>query len=72
LIPGEDAIFLCDVGTGTAAAEDVGQIIDIDSEKLVDIDASTYGVFQIVGIISSSKVLCKFMPKNGPLGTTAA
>jgi hypothetical protein len=72
LIPGPDAIFLCDVSTGTAAAEDVGQLCDVDDENSVDIDANTYGIFQIVGIISTTKVLCKFMRKDGALATNPA
>jgi hypothetical protein len=69
LIPGPDAIFICDVSTGTAAVEDIGQWIDIDDHNSVDVDASSYGVFQIVGIISATKVLAKLARKNGPLGT---
>jgi len=72
LVPGIDAIFLCDVTTGTAAAEDVGQIVDIDDENSIDINASTYGMFQIIGIISTTQVLCKMMRKTGPLGVTSA
>jgi hypothetical protein len=72
LIPGEDSIFLCDVSTGTPAAEDLGQIIDIDDENSVDINASTYGIFLIVGIISSTQVLGKWMKKSGPVSATAA
>ena len=68
LVPGPNAVFLCDVSTGTAAAEDVGQWIDIDDHNSVDVDASTYGIFQIVGIISTTQVLCKLAKKSGPLG----
>lgn len=69
LVPGPNAVFLCDVSTGTAAAEDVGQWIDIDDHNSVDVDASTYGIFQIVGIVSSTQVLAKLAKKSGPLGT---
>jgi len=69
LVPGPNAVFICDVSTGTAAAEDVGQWVDIDDENSVDINASTYGIFQIVGIISTTKILAKLAKKSGPLGT---
>jgi hypothetical protein len=72
LIPGPEAIFLCDVSTGTAAAEDVGQIVDIDDHNSIDVNASTYGIFLIVGIISTTQVLCKWMAKSGPASATAA
>jgi len=72
LIPGQDAVFLCDVTTGTAAQEDVGQLIDIDDENSVDVDANTYGIFEIVGIISTTQVLCKFMRKTGAVATNPA
>ena len=69
LVTGPDAVFLCDVGTGTAAQEDVGQFIDIDDHLLVDVDATTYGIFYVVGFVSTTKVLCKLAKKSGPLGT---
>lgn len=69
LVPGPDAVFLCDVSTGTAAQEDVGQFIDVDDHNSVDVDASTYGIFYVVGIVSATQVLCKLARKSGPLGT---
>jgi hypothetical protein len=69
LVPGPDAIFICDVSTGTAAQEDVGQFVDIDDHNSIDVDASTYGIFYVVGYVSATQVLCKLAKKNGPLGT---
>lgn len=69
LVPGPNAVFLCDVGTGTAAAEDVGQWCDIDDHLLLDINDSIHGNFQIVGIVSTTQVLAKLAKKSGPAGT---
>ena len=68
LVPGPNAVFLCDVGTGTAAQEDVGQYIDIDDHLLVDVNASTYDIFYVVGRVSATQVLCKLTKKSGALG----
>ena len=68
LVPGPNAVFLCDVSTGTAAQEDVGQYIDIDDHNSVDVDASTYDMFYVVGFISATQVLCKLTKKSGALG----
>lgn len=69
LVPGPDAVFICDLGTGTLAQEDIGQFVDIDDHLLIDIDQVTYGIFYIVGRISATQALCKLARKNGPLGT---
>lgn len=68
LVAGPDAEYLCDVGTGTAAQTDVGEHIDIDDSATVDVDASTYDIFYVTEIISSSKVVAKL---NKKFGTTA-
>lgn len=69
LVPGPDAVFLCDVSTGTAAQEDVGQFVDIDDHNSIDVNASTYGIFYIVGYVSATQVLAKLAKKSGPLGS---
>lgn len=69
LVPGPDAVFICDVSTGTAAQEDVGQFVDIDDHNSIDVNASTYGIFYIVGYVSATQVLAKLAKKSGPLGT---
>ncbi|MCR4307827.1 MAG: hypothetical protein NUV80_04640 [Candidatus Berkelbacteria bacterium] len=68
LVPGPDATFLCDVSTGTAAQEDVGQFVDIDDHNSIDVNASTYGMFYIVKFVSATQVIAKLAKKNGPLG----
>ena len=65
LVGDEDAEYLCDVTTGTAAQEDVGQWIDIDDENSVDVDASTYQLFFVTKVISATQVVAK-MSKNDP------
>lgn len=65
LVPGPDAEFLCDVGTGSAAQTDVGEWIDIDDHLVVDVAASTYDVFYVTRVISSSLVVAKLAKKSG-------
>ena len=65
LIADKDSVFLCDVGTGTAAQTDVGEHIDIDDATTVDVNASTYDVFFVVEVISTTQVLAKLNIKGG-------
>lgn len=65
LVPGPDAVFLCDVSTGSAATTDVGEWIDIDDHNSVDVAASTYDIFFVTGIISTTQVLAKMAKKSG-------
>ena len=65
LVPGTDAEFLVDVGTGTAAQTDVGELIDIDNDLTVDVDASTYDIFYVTAVISSTQVIAKMAKKSG-------
>ena len=65
LVPGPDAIFECDVTTGTAAATDVGEWIDIDDHNSVDVAASTYDLFFVTKVISGTVVLAKMAKKSG-------
>ena len=65
LVPDEDTVFECDVSTGTAAQTDVGEWIDIDDANSVDVAASTYDIFFVVGVISGTKVLAKMARKGG-------
>ena len=65
LVPGPDAEFLCDVGTGTAAQTDVGEWIDIDDHDLVDVGASTYDIFFVTKFISTTQVVAKLAKKSG-------
>jgi len=65
-VPNEvDCEFLCDVGTGTAVQTDIGEHIDIDDAANVDVDTSTYDVFHVTGIVSTSKVIAKLNYKGG-------
>lgn len=59
LVAGANSIFLCDVSTGTAAATDVGEYIDVDDQDSVDVNASTNDDFYVVGVISGTQVLAK-------------
>lgn len=65
LVGDADAEWLCDVSTGTAATTDIGEWIDIDDENSVDVNAYTLGVMQVVGFISTTKVLAKIAKKSG-------
>lgn len=65
LVGDENTEYLCDVSTGSAAATDRGEWIDIDDENSVDVTASTYDVFYVTGVISSTKVIAKMAKKSG-------
>lgn len=65
LVPGADAVFLCDVSTGSAATTDIGEWIDIDDHNSVDVGASTYDIFFVTGIVSATVVLAKMAKKSG-------
>ena len=65
LVPGENAEFLCDVSTGSAAQTDVGEWIDIDDEDSVDVSASTYDIFFVTGVVSATQVIAKMAKKSG-------
>jgi len=64
-VSGPDAEYLCDVSTGTAAQTDVGEHIDIDDANSVDVSASTYDVFFVTDVISTTQVLAKLNVKGG-------
>lgn len=50
-------IWVCDtVGTGTAAAADVGTYADLDGGGEIDVDASSYDVFHITKVVSQTDV----------------
>lgn len=65
LVPDKDTVFLCDCTTTTPAQTDVGEFVDIDDAKNVDVGASTYDIFEVVGIVSSTQVLAKLAVKGG-------
>lgn len=48
-------VWKCDTaGTGTPAAADVGTYADIDSSVAIDVDNSTYDIFFITKVVTSS------------------
>lgn len=50
-------IWSCnDVGTGTAAAADVGTYADIDGGGEIDVDNSSYDIFFITSVVSQTDV----------------
>ena len=59
LVGDADAEFLFDVSTGTAAATDVGEMIDLDDENSVDVNTYTLGQVKVTDVISTSKVVGK-------------
>lgn len=65
LVGDKDAEFLCDVSTGTAAQTDVGEWVDIDDANSVDVNASTYDVFLVTKVISTTQVVAKLAVKSG-------
>lgn len=50
-------IWKCnEVGTGTAAAADVDTLADIDNGGAIDVDTSSYDIFQITKVVSQTDV----------------
>lgn len=71
LIGDNDAEYLCDVGTGTGATGDVGEMVDLDATydwSKIDLDASTYDIFLITKFISTTQMVAKLMKKTGAAG----
>jgi hypothetical protein len=56
------AVYLADVGTGTATAAMIGAQYDLKDKDEVDVTGTTYKQVKIVGFISASKVLVTFNP----------
>src|SRR3990167_4032866 len=56
LVCGPEAEYLADVGVGTGAAGDVGEFVDADgagsAHQNIDLNSSTYDVFEVTGFIS--------------------
>lgn len=68
LIPEQDTIFLADVGTGSAAATNVGEFLDLADELTVDVTSGANQAVVCVGVRSASQVLVKLnsTQKNQP------
>jgi len=56
----KEAEFECDVSTGTATQAMVGDFVDLDDEKGLDVTASAEDHAQIVRFIDGTKVRVKF------------
>ena len=65
LVGDVDAEYLCDVSTGSAAQTDVGEHVDIDDANSLDVSASTYDVFFVTKIVSTTQVIAKINVKGG-------
>ena len=57
-----NAVYLADVGTGSAAVTDIGAQFDLKDKDEVDVTGTTYKQVKIVGVISATKVLVTFNP----------
>ena len=68
LIPNKDTVFICDVGTGSAGTTTVGLFRDLAATAPyanIDVTADTYGVFEVIDVISATQVLAKLAIKGG-------
>lgn len=70
LIGDADCEWLCTV-SGTAATTDQGEFIDAADEVSFKVDANTYGVAQVMQVISTTQAICKICKKSGPAVATA-
>lgn len=55
-----DAVYLADVGTGTATIANVGVGYDLAAAGTVDLTATTHKVVTVVGVKSATQVYVKF------------
>lgn len=65
LVAGEEAEYLCDVSTGTAAQTDVGEYIDVDDQNSVDVGATTNNDLFVTQFISGTLLVAKMVNKVG-------
>lgn len=67
LVAGDEAEYLCDVGTGTAAQTDVGEYIDVDgattAHQKVDVASSSNNDFYVTQFVSAAIVVAKMTRK---------
>ncbi len=63
LVAGDEAEYLCDVSTGSAAQTDVGEYIDVDDQNSVDVGTSTNNDFYVTGVVSTTLVIAKMTRK---------
>lgn len=56
------AVYMADVGAGSAAASNIGAQFDLFDYLTVDMGNTTYKQVKIVGVISASQVLVTFNP----------
>ena len=54
-----DAEYIFDVSTGSAATTDIGEMIDLDDENSVDVNAYTKGQILVTRVISATQVIGK-------------
>lgn len=68
LISEQDTVFLADVGTGSAAATNVGDFLDLTDALTVDVTSGTNKAAVCVGVRSATQVLVKLnsTQKNQP------
>ena len=68
LVPGDNATFLMDVGTGSATQAVVGLFKDLTNATSINVNSDTDGIVLITGIISTTQVIAKFAGKSGVAG----
>jgi len=70
LVGDADAEYLC-LATGTAAATDAGEFLDLSDSVTVNVASYTYGVMECTQYISATSIICKMPKKSGPAITTS-
>ena len=59
--------FLADVSSGSASDSDTGKRYDLDDENSVDLSSQTYKQVQVTRVLSSDKVVVKFITSDPTL-----
>lgn len=74
LVCGREAVFSMTASTTSAATTDIGEMVDLDgagtAHQAVDVATTTYDIFLVTGIVSTTEVLGKFMKKSGVAGAS--
>jgi len=68
LVGDADSEYLVDVGNGSAATTDIGEWCDVDGtypDTKIDVAASSYDIWFVTKIVSTSKVVAKLAKKSG-------
>lgn len=71
LVGEADTEWLCQCATTSAATTDQGEFVDLTDAVSLNTGAVTYGVAQVMQVLSTTSCIAKIVKKSGPAITTA-